>query len=434
MSGAPVAVVTLTLALAAASALAYLVLSLFLSTLQSLGPVTMRRLLGREPRLLRVPGQQLEEVLFSLRVSLQVAHRVCYTAALLLLLTDLWVRGLSPGRIVATGVVAFAILAVLEQAAARPLASIDPERIFRVILPALIFINALLWPVSASIYFLQRALGGKARGKPPRRPKRESEIEEEIEAFIDVGEREGVVGAEEGAILKGALEFGDTLVREVMTPRVEIVAVERSASLEALCALVMRERHSRIPVYRDNLDHIEGVIHIKDMIPLLADGKRSESVEALVRAAHFVPESKKVSDLLREMQKSRQQLAVVVDEYGGTAGLVTIEDLLEEIVGEISDEHEREEDILLERDGVYVASGLADLDRVEELFGVQLSEGECDTLGGLIFWALGRIPEKGESLDVHGVRMEVLDADRRRIYRVRLSAPESGPPPAAGAP
>ncbi len=421
---------SLTLILACLFALAYLVLSLFLSTLHSLGPVTTHRLLSNEPRLIRVPGQEIEDVLFTLRVSLQVAHRACYAAALLLLLSDLWARGLSPGHIVTLGVVAFAVLAVLEQSTARPLASIDPERLFRSIVPLLTALNVLFWPVSALVRLLQRALGGDARRHVPARPKREAEIEQEIEAFIDVGEREGIVEKEEGAILRGALEFGDALVREVMTPRVEIAAIERSATLGALRELVARSKHSRIPVYRDSLDHIEGVVHIKDIIPLLGMGNDGAGLEALVRPAHFVPESKRVSELLRQMQRSRQHLAIVVDEYGGTAGLVTIEDLLEEIVGEIADEHEREDEIVREGEGVYLASGLADLDRIEELFGKPLANGDADTLGGLIFSALGRIPERGEALEVQGIRMEVVDADGRRIYRVRLSPSTAAPPSA----
>jgi CBS domain containing-hemolysin-like protein len=428
LTAAPHAGISLAFALALLFALGYLVLSLFLSTLQALGPVTTQRLISHEPRLLRFPGQQLGDALFSVRVSLQVAHRTCYAAALLLLLTDLWRRGLSPGRIVTLGVVAFAVLAVLEQSAARPLAALDPERLFRAIVPALAFLNLALWPVGAAVAILQRALGGGVARPAGTRIRPEEEVEREIEAFIDVGEKEGVVDQGESALLKGALEFGDTLVREVMTPRVEVVAVERSATLEALRDLVSREKHSRIPVYHDNLDHIEGIIHIRDMIPLLGRSDPDAGIESLVRPAHFVPESKRVADLLRDMQRSRQQLAVVVDEYGGTAGVVTLEDLLEEIVGEIVDEHERDDTLQREDEGVYVASGLVELDRVEDLFGVQLSGGQVDTLGGLIFASLGRIPERGERLEIAGIRMEILEADARRIYRVRLSASAQAPP------
>ena len=430
MSADAAAGVSLLLVLAGASSLAYLILSLFLSTLQSLGPVTIQRLLSSEPRLLRAFGPWVEDTPALLRVSLQIAHRTCYAAALLLLLTDLWARGFSPGRIVVSGVVAFAVLAALEQAAVKPLAMIDPERLFRAIVPALIGLHYALLVVSFPVYRIVHALSGRGRRAASDRSRPDAEIEQEIEAFIDVGEREGVVEKDEGAILKSALEFGDKVVREVMTPRVEMVAIERAATLAALRDLVTREKHSRVPVYRDNLDHIEGIIHIKDLIPLLGQGKEDVSLESLARPAHFVPESKRVSELLRDMQKGRQQMAIVVDEYGGTAGLVTIEDLLEEIVGEIADEHEAEDHIVREREGVYLVSGLADLDRVEELYDTHLSNGQYDTVGGLIFSALGRIPVEGEALEVGGIRMEVLDADRRRVFRVRLSP--AGTPPAAG--
>jgi CBS domain containing-hemolysin-like protein len=375
------ATVSVALLLAVLFALAYLLLSLFLSTLQALGQVSIHRLLTRDSRLMGVFGRRLEETPALLSVSLQIAHRVCYAAALLLLLTDLWSRGLSPGRIVVIGVAAFGALAVLEQVGAKPLAMINPKRFFPVIVPALIGIHYLLLP------------------------------------------------EDEGAILKSALEFGDTLVREVMTPRVEMIAIERSATLHALRELVAREKHSRIPVYRENLDRVEGVIHIKDLVPVLGQVGHEEKIERLLRPAHFVPETKRVSELLREMQKSRKQLAIVVDEYGSTAGLVTIEDLLEEIVGEIADEHEREDDILREGESTYLVTGLAELDRIEELFGAQLGNGEYDTVGGLIFSTLGRIPAPGERLEVKGIRIEVLDADRRRVYRVRLSPATRSQPP-----
>ncbi len=420
---------SLTLILAALFALAYLILSLFLSTLQALGQVSIHRLLTRDSRLMGVFGRSPEQTPALLSVSLQIAHRACYAAAVLLLLTDLWERGLSPGRTVLVGIAAFGALAVLEQTVAKPLAMINPQHLFPMIVPALIGVHYLLLPVTIPMQGLLRVVGGKALSSQAPRARRNAEIEEEIEAFIDVGEREGIVREEEGAILKSALEFGDTLVREVMTPRVEIIAIECAATLRALRDLVAQEKHSRIPVYRDNLDQMVGIVHIKDLVPFLGRGTPDDHIEQLLRPVHFVPETKRVSELLRDMQKSRQQLAVVVDEYGSTAGLVTIEDLLEEIVGEIADEHEREDDIVREGESTYLVAGLAELDRVEELFGAHLSNGEYDTVGGLIFSALGRIPSPGEKLEVKGIRIEVLDADRRRVHRVRLSPATPDPPP-----
>ncbi len=417
------------LILAALFALTYLVLSFFLSTLQALGQVSIYRLLTRDTRLMGVFGRSPEQTSAMLNISLQIAHRTCYAAALLLLLTDLWGRGLSSGRTVLVGVVAFGALAVLEQTVVKSLATINPLHLFPIIVPALIGVHYLLLPATVPMRGLLRVLGGRGRRNDASHARRDTESEEQIEAFIDVGEREGIVREEEGAILKSALEFSDTLVREVMTSRVEIIAIERSATLRALRNLVSQEKHSRIPVYRDNLDQIVGIAHIKDLVPLLGQGTPEDCIEKLLRPAHFVPETKRLSELLRDMQKSRQQLAMVVDEYGLTAGLVTIEDLLEEIVGEIADEHEREDDIVREGESTYLVTGLAELDRIEELFGTHLSNGEYDTVGGLIFSTLGRIPSPGEKLEVKGICIEVLDADRRRVHRVRLSLATPAPPP-----
>lgn len=428
MGDAPAAV-SLALILAALFALAYLVLSFFLATMQALGQVSFHRLLARDSRLMGAFGRNPEQIPALLTVSLQIAHRVCYATALLLLLTDLWDRGLSPGYTVLVGVAAFGALAALEQTVAKSLAMINPQHLFPMIVPTLIGLHYLLLPVTVPMRGLLRALGGRGRRTHPPRERRNPEIDEDIEAFIDVGEREGIVREDEAEILKSALEFGDTLVREVMTSRVEIIAIEHTATLRALRDLVAKEKHSRIPIYRDNLDQIVGIVHIKDLVPLLGQGTPDDRIEQLLRPAHFVPETKRVSELLRNMQKSRQQLAIAVDEYGSTAGLVTIEDLLEEIVGEIADEHEREDDIVQEGESTYLVAGLAELDRIEELFGARLGNGEYDTVAGLIFSALGRIPSPGEKLEVNGIRIEVLDADRHRIHRVRLSPATPVPPP-----
>ncbi|MEE9217533.1 MAG: hemolysin family protein [Acidobacteriota bacterium] len=417
-----------TLALAGVFALAYLLLSLFLFTLQALGPVSAYRLQERESRLRRVFGQHFYDTPSLLRVSLQLAHRLCCAAALLLLVVSLWSRGLAPGHVFGLGIAAFTMLVVLEQVLMKPLAIIAPERLFPAVVPALIGVHYLLLPLSLPAYWLLRASNRRLRRIRAQDGRRRAALEEEIEAFIEVGERQGIVHEEGPALLRGVLEFGNILVREVMTPRVEMVAIERSASFSALSELVARKKHSRIPVYRENLDRIEGLLHIRDLIPFMGQPQRWKGMGSILQPAHFVPETKNILELLREMQKSRQQLAIVVDEYGTTAGLVTIEDLLEEIVGEIADEHERQDDIIREADGTYLVSGLADLDRVEELFGTHLTNGEYDTVGGLIFSTLGRIPTPGEMLEVKGIRIEVLDADRQRVYRARLSPVGAAPP------
>ena len=221
------------------------------------------------------------------------------------------------------------------------------------------------------------------------------------------------------ALLRSIVDFRETLVREVMTPRPDIVAIEVTASLEALRQLFRDQQYSRVPVYDGTLDNILGFVFVKDLVRHAADAPLS--IRDLLRPAHFVPETKKVPGLLEEFQRERVQSAIVVDEYGGTAGLVTLEDLLEEIVGEIRDEYDVEaEPIVDEGRGVFVVSGKADVSVLEHQFGVSVERAGFDSVGGYLLATLGRVPTKGERVDVDGLAVEVLDAERRRVTRVRV--------------
>lgn len=245
--------------------------------------------------------------------------------------------------------------------------------------------------------------------------------DEEIEAFIDGAEEEGIIEKEEGVLLKSVVEFGDTVVKEIMTPRVDIVCIKKDATIKKLRDLVIKEKHSRIPVYKDRIDNIEGVIIAKDL-PEYADDKfKSSSIEPLIRPVYFVPETMKVAELLKEFQERKQKLAVVVDEHGGVSGIVTMEDLVEEIVGEIQDEYDKDEDRIIKkgpRD--YIVSGDAEVEEIEELYDLDLAEDSYITVGGLITHHLGRLPEKGEHLKIKGLSLEVLDVDQKRIKKLRI--------------
>jgi putative hemolysin len=227
-------------------------------------------------------------------------------------------------------------------------------------------------------------------------------------------------GGEDHQLLRSIVGFGDRLVREVMTPRPDIVAIKSEATVAELRAFFREQEYSRIPVYKDDIDNILGFVFVKDLIKR-DDLPGEASVEALVRPAHFVPETKRVPELLKEFQRQQIQSAVVVDEYGGTAGLVTIEDLLEELVGEIRDEYDVEsEPISQEGDDTFLVSGKVGVDQVSNRLDIAIEGEGFETFGGYLLSRLGRVPGTGERFEVDDLDVEVIEADRRRIQRVRV--------------
>lgn len=234
---------------------------------------------------------------------------------------------------------------------------------------------------------------------------------------------------EDGQLLRSVVDFGDTLVREVMTPRPDVVAIQADATVADLRALVREQEYSRVPVFRDNLDNIVGLVVVKDLIQRehVTD---TSVVSEIMRPAAFVPETKRVADLLREFQQRRFQQAMVVDEYGGIAGLVTMEDLIEEIVGEIRDEYDLEaEPIVVEADGAVVFSAKVAIEELTERLGIAIEEEGFETVGGYVLSRTGRVPAAGERLEADGLSIEVLEAERRRIHKVRV---RRLPPPTEG--
>ena len=244
----------------------------------------------------------------------------------------------------------------------------------------------------------------------------------DIEALISAGEEEGLIEKDDRKLIESVVAFGDKTVREVMTPRPKIVAIEANRTLEDLRELVIHEQYSRIPVYEEAIDHIIGFVHVRDMFELDEADRAHRLVKELVRPIRFVPETKPVSDLLREMQADGAHMAIVVDEYGNTAGLATMEDMVEEILGEIHDEHEPERDVEKEGEGSFVVAGSLDLDRLQELLGFRpAEETESTTIGGLVTEWLGRVPHVGETVERDGIRIEVLAGDELKVEQVRVS-------------
>ena len=245
---------------------------------------------------------------------------------------------------------------------------------------------------------------------------------ENIEALISAGTEEGLIEEEDRKLIQSVVEFGDKVVREVMTPRPNIVAISADSTLEQLRQLVINEQFSRIPVYEQNIDQVIGFVHVRDMFELGEEQRAGRSVRELLRTVKFVPETKPVNDLMRQMQQENTHMVMVVDEYGNTAGLATMEDLLEVIIGEIRDEHEPDSDITEDGQGGYIVSGSFEVDRVAGLFQSFRREEDIEstTVGGLVSEWLGRVPKAGEAVDRDGVRIEVLASDEFRVERVRI--------------
>jgi putative hemolysin len=251
----------------------------------------------------------------------------------------------------------------------------------------------------------------------------------DLQALIDVGEAEGILEEEEGELIHSIIEFGDTRVSEVMTPRPDIVALPHNATVREARDVMVESKYSRLPVYRDQMDNVEGIIYVRDLLQCWGEGKQNEEIGFLVRPVYFVPETKPVDQLLEEMQKAHVQLAMVIDEYGGVSGLVTVEDILEEIVGEIEDEDiagEELEEIVPKGDG-YVVLGSTEIGKIERLFDLEIEADDFTTIAGLVINESGKVPVMGERLTFRGLEVEVLEADERRIGRLLLkkSVPEN---------
>ena len=281
----------------------------------------------------------------------------------------------------------------------------------------------LVLPVTLFLSFL---LSIASLAETPDRNK-EEDASEAVDALIEAGEEEGILEESDRDLVRSAVEFGDKVVREVMTPRPDLFAVPSLTTLEGFLRLLETHPYSRVPVYAGSLDTITGIAFAHDLLQITDEAARTRTVESIQRPAAFVPEVKKVNELLREMQREKQHMRIVIDEYGGVAGVVTIEDLLEELVGSITDEHEQEDagDVPLhEPDGAWLVPGSLEIERLEELLGGAWEKPEsfeATTIAGLVSEIAGRIPLPGEVIEEDGLRFEVLASTDRRIERLRVS-------------
>jgi putative hemolysin len=324
------------------------------------------------------------------------------------------------------------VIFIFAEAAPKTWAVQHPERAALVAAPVvatLVRIPPLRWLTRALIRASNFFTPGKGIPQGP------FVSEQELLAMADAAAQDDVIEREERTLIHSIIDFGDTVVREVMVPRPDMVAVESTAKISDVVEIAIAAGFSRIPVYGQGIDDIVGVAFIKDLIRAEREGKSDEPVSSIMREAHFVPETKRVSELMREMQRDKFHQAIVVDEYGGTSGLVTLEDLIEELVGEIEDEYDVEEAPVeqLPNGDVRVTARMA-IDQVNELVGGDLPEGDWDTVGGLVYSLLGHVPTEGESVDSDGHRLTAERVQGRRIGRVRISKAEVAEAEPAGEP
>jgi len=294
---------------------------------------------------------------------------------------------------------------------------------------AALSVAPLVWFLGRALAAPTRALIGLANVLLPGRGLKQGPFvsEADLRAMAEAGHEEGSIEREEKELIHSIFEFGDTIVREVMVPRPDVVAIEDDKALRDVQALVLEHGYSRIPVYREDLDDVVGLVFAKDVLKALHQGHSDMPISDIAREAHFVPESKKVADLLREMQHEKFHIALVTDEYGSVSGLVTLEDLLEELVGEITDEYDREEQEVVEvAEGIFRVDGKVAIDEVNELLDVELPDEEWDTVGGLMLGLLGSIPVQGQEVVFADLVFTAEQVQGRRIAKILITRREPG--------
>jgi len=306
-------------------------------------------------------------------------------------------------------------------------AAANPARVARLAAGPVWLLTWVLWlPVkiiTATATGLVRLAGGVTR------PREDTVTEEELRTIVEMEAERGGIEAEEKEMIHSIFEFGDKVAREIMVPRPDMVLVERTATVREAVDLAIEHRLSRLPVYEGDPDHIVGVVHAKSLLPYLHDEQMEVPVERVMGPLAFIPEQKRVSELLAEFRKQQQSLAVVVDEYGGTAGLLTIEDLLEEIVGEIYDEYDVAQPPVQHVDEVtLIVDGKLSMDDANELEGVELPQGDYDTVAGLIYDRLGAMPRPGDQVETDSALLHVEQLDGHRVTKVRITRKEPARP------
>ncbi len=318
----------------------------------------------------------------------------------------------------ATGVITFTLL-LFGEVVPKAIAQHNPKRIFLILAAPINIALTLLLPFSSFFVWISRifvtAFGGAEQVRSL------TVTEDEIKAIIEAGEIDGAIAEEEKEMIHSVIEFGDTIVKEIMVPRVDMVCVEVGTPMEDILAIMAEEKLSRLPVYEQTVDTVVGVLHIKNIMNAWRKNIKDMSAIEFISMPYFVPETKKVSELLKEFKTNRMQMAIVVDEYGGTEGLVTMEDLVEEIVGEIKDEYDDSSPMIRKQDdGSYMIDSKVEIRQMNEQLSLTIPSDEYNTVGGFILWLLRRMPKKNEVVNYENLKFIILEADRKRIHKIGL--------------
>ena len=252
-----------------------------------------------------------------------------------------------------------------------------------------------------------------------------NDIEKEIQQIIDEGEQRGLISEDEGEMIQGIFSFRDTIAREIMVPRTDTVYADAEATISDIIKLIIQSGHSRIPIFQDNIDNIVGSLHAKDLLPFW--GTDSMAIREIVRPPYFIPETKKISEVLKDLRDNKSHMAIVIDEYGGTAGILTLEDIIEEIIGEIMDEYDAEQKLIVEHeDGSISVNARLDVEKLEDFLQVEFPEGDFESVGGFIISLLGKVPEANEKVVYDHLEIEIEAATSRKIDRVRIRKLDQG--------
>lgn len=419
--------IELQLVIAAVLALGLLVMSVLDFALEAVNKIALRRITdngeGRRSRLMESLSEARAEVLLVVHITIQTLLVV-----LAVLLTGTFLS--FPLPLLAALPLAWAttliIVLVFRQLVPRAIALRSPDDVLERLIPVLAIPYFILYPVARLITTI---LNRFHQWDDLETEEEEEASEEEIQAFIDAGQEEGILEQDEGVMIQSIVQFGDKVALEVMTPRTQIIAVDVDWDFDKIVNQVLSSKHSRMPVYRDELDNIEGFVHERDLLRLNRQGDPPGNLRPFLQPVHFVPETKPIDDLLEEMKVRGQQLVLAVDEYGGVSGLITIEDLIEEIVGEISDSPDSDTAKLLDEGrGSFLMPGTTELDVLDARLGLTaFPDTECTTVSGAVVELFGRLPLPGERIQHEALAIEVVDADRRKVRSLRIRTLGSGP-------
>jgi len=406
-----------------------IILSAFFSgaeiAFSSLDKITLKKLIKKDKK----RGKYLESLLLkpsSWLITILIGNNLVNVAATsLATLFAIKIVGGTPGKIVGivTGIMTFVILVFGEIVPKRYCQEHAASISLRVAKP-IFFLSVFFSPIVKVLTFLTRGILKIAGSKEVK--KDYSLTEREIHTLIDIGKEEGVLEKREEEMVHSALEFDETQAKEVMIPRTKMVYIEEEEDLWTLLELIKKVGYSRIPVYRKNIDNIVGIAYAKDLLSLFPKIDKSIKVKQIMRPPIFVPYTTHLSELFRKLQKEKTHLAIIVDEYGGVAGMVTIEDLLEEIVGEIEDEYDlRKEKIISLKNKSFLIDADTDVDEVNEKIGTHFPEKTeaFESMGGFIIHFLGRIPQRGEIVNYQGLKISTIEADERHIKKVKVTLP-----------